>query len=395
MRKYVGPIVSAVILSICVLIAELALTVLAPVPDPFEQVKLNRPPNRYIRSEFPRNVSVVTEAEEGLPGVQGRHHFTTNNMGFRGDQMSVPKAPNELRIFMVGGSTTECFYLDDSESVSRVLQVELDGRLSDGRVAKVYNAGKSGDASADHISMIVHRIVHLEPDVIVVFSGFNDLHRAIYNYDYLHYVNVTQKKLPLLRMMVTEFQIPRRLYSIVRERSEDPVETLERIPLKSDYHRKIALRKSVPASNVKPRTDLSSYRRNLSTIIGVARAHGIRLVLITQQTTWNSRVDPEAVEWHWLRYRNGVTYREDFMEEALDSMNTVMRVLAEQHGVPVYDLARIIPKSSEYFYDDAHFNVKGAARAGKELAEVVFDNVLAASARSKISLELNRRDGGP
>jgi lysophospholipase L1-like esterase len=215
----------------------------------------------------------------------------------------------------------------------------------------------------------------------VVFSGINDLRHAIANYDYLHYAStVPGRSLPLLRMMATDRQIPRRLHRLLRRtvgsREALEKETLESIPLKSEQYAKIAIRKSAPVSAAMPRTDLSSYGGNLRTLVGVARAHGSRLVLMTQATTWNSRIDRTAAEWHWMRFAKGVTYREDLIDEAMESMNAVMRVLAEEYGVPLYDLARVMPKSSEYFYDDVHFNVAGASRAGKELALVIRDDVV-------------------
>ena len=39
-----------------------------------------------------------------------------------------------------------------------------------------------------------------------------------------------------------------------------------------------------------------------------------------------------------------------------------------EESVPVYDLARALPKSLEYFYDDCHFNTAGALATGKGLA---------------------------
>jgi lysophospholipase L1-like esterase len=77
-----------------------------------------------------------------------------------------------------------------------------------------------------------------------------------------------------------------------------------------------------------------------------------------------------------MSYRFGVVYREDFMDEALESYNDVMRAIAEEHSVPVYDLARSLPKSSDYFYDDVHFNVEGAATAGEGLASFILEKQL-------------------
>jgi lysophospholipase L1-like esterase len=82
---------------------------------------------------------------------------------------------------------------------------------------------------------------------------------------------------------------------------------------------------------------------------------------VTQQTTWNSSLDPQARERHWMLYRNGKHYQEALMDEALESLNDVMRDVAQDHFVYLYDLARAMPKTREYFYDDVHFNVKGAS----------------------------------
>ena len=97
---------------------------------------------------------------------------------------------------------------------------------------------------------------------------------------------------------------------------------------------------------------------------------------MTQASSWNSDVDPNISDWHWMLYRFGVTYREDPMDRGLESYNDAMRELAEEHSVPVYDLARSLPKSSAYFYDDVHFNVGGAATAGEGLASFILEKQL-------------------
>jgi lysophospholipase L1-like esterase len=321
---------------------------------------------------------MVTEAEEGLPGLEGKNIFTTNNMGFRGGSLRVPKPAGEYRIFLIGGSSAETLYLDDNDALNSVLQKELGERLPDDIEAKVYNAGKSGDATPDHISMLVHRIVHLEPDLVIVFAGINDLSRSIYKYDYLHYVEETpdegERDYPALKFLATELQIARRIFYMkhrITPRTE--TEALEEIRPKTNYGELVELCKSAPVSDDMPGVDPDSFRDNLKTIIGIARAHGVRLLLMTQQTTWNSAVDPEARDRHWMLLKGGVAYREDLMDEALGSLNDVTRELAEEFSVPLYDLAVSIPKSLEYFYDDVHFNVKGSRTAGRELALLILD----------------------
>src|SRR5262249_39851803 len=118
-RFAVSVILGSVLASLVV--AETLLRVLAPIPDPYARYKeLPGSPSPILR-EFPANFFLETEAEPGLPGVPvRRRRFTTNNVGFRGGFLARPKPTAEYRVFMVGGSTTECVYLDDTEAVTFV-----------------------------------------------------------------------------------------------------------------------------------------------------------------------------------------------------------------------------------------------------------------------------------
>ena len=72
-----------------------------------------------------------------------------------------------------------------------------------------------------------------------------------------------------------------------------------------------------------------------------------------------------------MRSANGIALPTDQMDAALDSVNETTRRVGRDLGVPIYDLARSIPKSLEFFYDDVHFNVRGANRAGRKLAALI------------------------
>jgi lysophospholipase L1-like esterase len=364
---------------------EIGMRIVAPVADPYAIYKVQTPAvNRFIRSEFPPRYRLRTSTEAGLPGMGGgAKWFTTNNMGFRGDSLAHPKPADELRVFLIGGSTMECLYLDDSESIERIVQADLDGSLDDAVRPRVYNAGKSGDASDDHIAMLVHRVLHLQPDIVVVFAGANDLTRSIVRADPRHFVPLDSSATPWVaadqvRFLATELQLGRRLYYALRPlvpRSDRQV--VEEISSRSDYRDKVRIRERAPVTPAKPRLDLATYRTNLMTLAGAAAANRVRLAFMTQQSTWNG-ADSLVRRWHWIRHRDGVTYREELMHEALEAMNGVMREVARERHVPLYDLARTLPKSSKYFYDDLHFNVQGARVAGSGLASFLVSDQAAA-----------------
>ena len=358
------------------MIGEYLLLKLAPISDPYEKWKYVMTPNQYIKSEHPPNLSIKTVVESGLPGMYGNNNFSTNNMGFRGDILLVPKPNNEYRIFMIGGSTTENFYLSDSLNISSILQDYLQENMGTNRLVKVYNAGKSGDAIDDHISMLVHRIIHLEPDMIITFCGINDLSRSIVGYDYLHYFNKYIVKTPLVKGFATEFQIPRRLYYLIKNVAPKNQDILEKVTYRSNFVKKVKLTKSMHVIDERPRIDIESYKNNLISMIGLTKSHKIELIFMTQQTTWNSTVDENTVNWHWMTLRAGKKYREDHLDNALDSLNNVMKQVSVDHSIPLYDVAQRIPKSLKYFFDDAHFNIEGASTLGKDLGKYILQNNL-------------------
>jgi lysophospholipase L1-like esterase len=356
--------------------AEIVLRRWAPISDPWEDAK--RPPaHRYIPSQFPPHYRVVTEAETGLSGISGRNVFSTNNEGFRGAELVAPKPAGELRVFLVGGSTTEGFYLDDDKALHATAQRRLQALVGPGRSVRVYNAGKSGDRSYDHVAMIVHRILHLEPDVIVVFAGINDLSASVNDIDYAHLDQPVVMSLSIgdmVGMMATELQVSRRIYHAARRiavssRLADSGNRafFEEIPLVTNYRQRAELSRTLPVKTAPPRVDPRGYRGNLLTIAGALKSHGVTLVLMTQATTWNSTIDREIGSWHWMLQQ----YPEEAMDRAMEVFNDTMRAVAVEQHVMLVDLARMLPKSRDYFYDDVHFNEAGSDAAGQALAQVI------------------------
>ncbi len=365
-----------------VIFAEAVLWIFFPIGDPYRLWKEGQVvETKYIESQFQPDQQYLFYPEPELSGMGEMARFTTNNLGFRGDNIEQPKPDDEFRVFMVGGSTTECVYLDDTRSVTAVLESYLDQQLSDPAKVKVYGAGKSGDRSYDHLAMIGQRIIHLQPDLIIVFCGLNDLTAAIYNADYLHLPQADGARISFAdqtKYLLTSFQLPRRLYyvykGILKPQTGDDL--LTSISFKSDYKSKVELRKSSPQTDQPPRTDIAPYSDNLISIVGLAKAHNVRLVLMTQAMTWNSKIDPNVTDWVWGTYKDGVTYREDLMDEAVDTYNDAMREVGIETGIPVFDLALFMPKSLEFFYDDCHFNIKGAEKAATLLGDFLIENGL-------------------
>jgi lysophospholipase L1-like esterase len=350
------------------LLSELALWLAVPLVDPYAT---ERQTTTYIRRAHKPHSDLRFEAEPGLPGMKGVSRWTTNNLGFRGDELVSPKPTDELRVFLIGGSTTECQILDDEDSLDAVIQRTVQDGIRDRAQVRVYNAGISGDRSDDHVAMLTQRIVHLEPDIIVVFAGINDLLAAIRGHDYLHLPIPAR---PPWMLIATQSQLGRLAYYLVN--LSRPARELARdAPLVTNYRYGADRQKAAPAASGPPIFDTRGYANNLRTLVGVAASHGATLIFVTQQTTWASEVDSTAKDWQWLLRVDDVRYSEDDMNDALERMNDAMRETANSMDAPLYDLARLMPKSTEFFYDDVHFNTNGARVAGTQLSTVILERI--------------------
>jgi lysophospholipase L1-like esterase len=354
-------------LLLTLMLVELLLRLVHPLADPAADLRrgtlVSWPGSPYVPSAYAPHTRLRAVAEPGLPGIdRATRHFSTDNLGYRGDSLARPKPAGELRIFMVGGSTTECVFLDDREAVTARLQAYLRNALP-GVDVHVYGAGRSGDRSWDHVAMTAHRLAHLQPDVIIVFAGINDVLAGVRGRDYLLEPDSAGLSTnQTLALLLTNLQLGRlgwaARYHYVASTGE----------ISSSYRpqaRRVAALRLMPL----PRVDATPYGENLRTLSGIAEAAGARMVLMTQATSWNSP-DPAAARWHWMT--GSRVMRARYPEAGLDSLmevyNQRMRAVGAARGVPVFDLARVLPRSTRYLYDDVHFNVRGADTAALLLA---------------------------
>ena len=142
----------------CVLIGEVLIRILLPSHEQYYVW----PPN--LSADFHPNSQII-------PGITGTSRFRINSSGIRGAEFSDDQ---EHRILAVGGSTTECLFLDEEETWTYLLQERLTSLLQ--RRVWVGNVGKSGRNTRDHILHIKY-LLSQYPTVhtIVALVGINDL----------------------------------------------------------------------------------------------------------------------------------------------------------------------------------------------------------------------------
>ena len=96
----------------------------------------------------PHLKNVFKPYQDVMPGISGESRFEINSLGIRGDE---PTPSHTYRILTIGGSTTECLYLDQFETWPYLLQKTLDENTPNHNVW-VGNAGKSGQTTRHHLT---------------------------------------------------------------------------------------------------------------------------------------------------------------------------------------------------------------------------------------------------
>jgi lysophospholipase L1-like esterase len=92
-----------------------------------------------------------------------------NSRGHRGAEPAAVKPAGEIRVFVVGGSTV----FEGDPSLPELLEARLHEEGLTG--VRCFNYGVISSVSGQEVALIVFEIADLEPDLVVMFNGGNDL----------------------------------------------------------------------------------------------------------------------------------------------------------------------------------------------------------------------------
>ena len=97
-----------------------------------------------------------------------------NAQGLRGPERDAARTPGSWRVVCVGGSTTfGAGIVGDENTWPARLEERLSAARPDLRV-EVLNAGVPGYTTAENVIYLSLRLLDLEPDLVVLYEGYND-----------------------------------------------------------------------------------------------------------------------------------------------------------------------------------------------------------------------------
>ena len=348
---------------------------------------------------YPNTQSIMYPSEAITPGISGPSSFTTNSLGTRG-----PEYANEpYSIITVGGSTTACSALDDSEEWPHLLMEYLNEDAPAGERVWVTNSGMDGKNSHHHImhaKYLFPRISHL--DLAIFYVGMNDVGRWLYKKsfdpDYIKSEENWQRELASsfrnLRTDTDPWYKHLELYnrlSVIKAniatarnetRNEEGhiIQDNEFAWLENERNRRAnaqkrfihqAKRETLPIA-------LEEYKENLIMMIELSRENGIEPVFIAQTIAIFYGRSDEKDFWMGAMDGGSAYIKTKEFGEVLVEYNKCMEEVALDHGVPFLDLPNALQDpSGDFFFDSCHFNEHGAREMARVVGEFLADNVLA------------------
>jgi lysophospholipase L1-like esterase len=353
---------------------DVALWLLAPLEHPYKDRILNRHLNLH-----PQGVVAFESDGKVMPGVSGRSLFTINAFGFRSPRLqSIDKPTDVRRVFCIGGSTTECAYIDDKYVWTQKLNERLQAKMPSGVTVDVINAGRAGDTTREHITMLAQRIIPFDPDLVIVLAGINDLslqmavdyspyredNRSRYNPYYMGWV----PKVKYLSCSIS--QIMRRFLYMRRGRWRRTERGNFAMDLEGDWiYKARKWRSKLPIEQLSDASHypIPEFEQNLRSLIGICNAHDIPIILMTQPSMFRSDLNEYEESLLWLA-PGGRRYSPSDMALLLSRYNECTRSIAKKFGVLLIDLAAQLPRDTSVFYDDCHFNFAGCDEISKIIA---------------------------
>ncbi len=299
----------------------------------------------------PRGLLQVADGLEDKP-----YRLRTDDNGF-----ILPSRVHEspdISIVFLGGSTTECHFMDEKERFPYLVGRNLEAAI--GKKVNAYNTGHAGNNTL-HCDLILQaKVLPMRPQFAVLMECINDLTFMAMLGDYWS-------------QNATRGIIQDKEYNFAKRWIIDNL--IGHKQSKVDAKDEFAGQRTM-ARNVVPERMSKEYKKNLDLFVFLCRQHDITPVLMTQCNRFTPKlaenlerqIQPIFQSW-------GLSYEQ--YKVCYDTLNETVRKVAAEQGVLLIDLDRMVPKTRHTMYDVVHLNAEGS----RQVADIV-TKALTASLRS-------------
>ena len=265
-----------------------------------------------------------------------------NSHGFRSDEFTREKLDNDYRIFVVGGSSTFGYGASSNE---KTIPGQLD-KIFKNKNVEIINAGIGGATSFEEKYLIENDILQLDPDMIIIFDGGNDVR---YEQVGLKNYSDVQIKNPYKFKNYKFYRTPFVIWETFLRFNHDGVKSVE---INESMNNKIS----------------TNWGNNMRDICKIGIENNIRIAIFIQPLLGSEKP---------LSEDESKMFNDD-KKELSRNIKRLNNLIELSHNLKsdcpeVYDLTNIFKNTSEsIFFDDIHLNEKG----NYMIAEKIYEKIL-------------------
>jgi lysophospholipase L1-like esterase len=272
----------------------------------------------------------------------------------------------QLTLVFLGGSTTECLYVDEENRFPYVVGRLLEKKT--GLKVNSYNSGRAGNDSLHSLDILLNKVIPLKPNIVVMMHNVNDLSILLVEGTYW---NKNPSRRPIMEKKPaakTVFKNFEENFHLIRDLTipllAREIKHVFRRFRKGDEFRHKRGQKII----INQAFMLEEFRMNLQTFINICRARNLTPVLMTQASRLKTPPEPLISSlMKKIEEKHGTTYQE--YKDIFDLFNQTIREVGAQSQVSVIDLAKQLPPEREYLHDVVHLNNRGCQYTAGIIAE--------------------------
>lgn len=370
--RHIALLAILALIALGVLGAEVAVRLLLPHdgPEVFRRYSLGYLPAVFTRSRL-EPVGRLVHVDGGKAwgtkpaDAPSDHVYHINAHGFRGPPFASRKPTGTTRIVVLGGSAVfDQNVSDDSAAVGRSWPNRAESLLRDrGFAVEVINAGVPAHAAADAVGRLLTELWLYEPDIVLLYSGWNDLK------NFRGAAIAPDAPLAHLIRPLDPSADPFRNYLGAWDRLLSHSQLY--VKFRTGFLRR---RLAVSGEGFLPTGATGSdygpfgprqYELALQSFVDVARNIGARAVLATEATL---ALSPDSAS------RSRIAYGYQLLDpaglrRAYEEVHATTRAVAAAKAVPLFDAAAALRVDAGHFTDHVHLSPAGSEAMAGVLAE--------------------------
>jgi len=288
------------------------------------------------------------------------HHFRYN------ENFPINKEKNEIRIFIAGGSAAWGAGVFQDDTYFSLMEKKFQKEYPDFKI-RVISGGVIGYCSTQERIMIENFFLKFQPDVVVMFSGFNDVYWGYSG------VNILENQ--------DYYRPNKKNNKIIPPEYNDYLSKIHYLIAKSIYRYKNRNRsnieKIISDNSIEPQEAVNTLIQNINIISDISKRYNFKLIFYLQPTLYTTLKELSKREEEKLKFsQKYYVYFNEYLCRLYELYREILPKSAKTNGFVFIDADKAIANEEKsVFIDHCHFGDRGNRLIKEHLYDKIVENI--------------------